>query len=82
MLLNCVNSTEPSTDLSSSSLLSRSLHQRRLSTYCHPLPPPQSGRTEHNEPLPLLTFDLEARVQPGPRSRLRQPAPDDPEERV
>lgn len=41
-----------------------------------------SCRDEHNEPLSVLTLDLEARVQLGLRRGVRRPAPDDPAGRV
>jgi len=42
----------------------------------------QSGRTEHNESISILAFNLQARVQLGLRRRLRRPASDDPTRRV
>jgi hypothetical protein len=41
-----------------------------------------SCRDEHNEPLSILTLDLEARVQLGLRRSVRRPAPDDPAGRI
>ena len=55
---------------------------RQLTCILSPSNKKQSGRIEHNEPLPLLTLDVKARVQLGLRGGVRRPDADDPAERV